>query len=70
MTQEQTNITFTIHCAKLSEICLLIYSFTCTKMLQTFVLFGIQILTAHEGNGGKLLFRGETQPWPTIHRGP
>ena len=27
----------------------------------------IQILTAHEGNGGKLLSRGETQPWPTIH---
>ena len=26
--------------------------------------------TAHEGNGGKLLSRGETQPWPTIHRGP
>ena len=30
----------------------------------------IQILTAHEGNGGKLLSRGKTQPWPTIHRGP
>ena len=30
----------------------------------------IQILTAHEGNGGKLLSRGETQPWPTIHLGP
>ena len=32
--------------------------------------YSIQILTAHEGNGGKLLSRGETQPWPTIHRGP
>ena len=30
----------------------------------------IQILTAHEGNGGKLLSRSETQPWPTIHLGP
>ena len=29
----------------------------------------IQILTANEGNGGKLLSRGEIQPWPTIHRG-
>ena len=30
----------------------------------------IEILTAHEGNGGKLLSRGEIQPLPTIHRGP
>ena len=30
----------------------------------------IQILTSHEGNGGKLLFQGEIQPWPTIHQGP
>ena len=28
-------------------------------------LDSIQILTGHEGNGGKLLSRGETQPWPT-----
>ena len=27
----------------------------------------IQMLTAHEGKGAKLLSRGETQPWPTIH---
>ena len=27
----------------------------------------VQILTAHEGNGGKSLSRGETQAWPTIH---
>ena len=27
------------------------------------VTYSIQILTAHEGNGGKLLSRGETQPW-------
>ena len=29
-----------------------------------------KILTAHEGNGEKLLSRGEIQPLPTIHRGP
>ena len=28
----------------------------------------IQILTAHEENDGKLLYRGKTQPWPTFHR--
>ena len=31
--------------------------------------YSIQILTDHEGNGGKVLSRGETHPWPTIHRG-
>ena len=30
----------------------------------------IQILTAHEGNGGKLLHRGEIQPWPSIPTEP
>ena len=28
----------------------------------------IQILTAHEGNGEKLLSRGKNQSWPTIHQ--
>ena len=33
-------------------------------------VISIQILTAHDRNGGKLLSRGENQPWPTIHWGP
>ena len=40
---------------------------TLTQQFQNFVKLcaSIQILTAHEGNGEKLLSRGETQPWPS-----
>ena len=37
----------------------------------SFLLNSIKILTAHEGNNGKLSNcpRGEIKYWPTIHRG-
>ena len=33
------------------------------------VWYSIQILTANEGNGGKLLSRDEIQPWPAMGLG-